>query len=53
MVNCQMAAYLIVGRRAQVLIVAMVTKAVRLFLSHARVLEHGMLIPQLYALVSI
>ena len=30
----------------------MVTKAVRLFLSRALVLEHGMLVPQLYALVS-
>ena len=31
----------------------MATKAVRLFLSRALVLEHGMLLPQPYALVSI
>ena len=51
--NCQTAAHWILVRPAQALIVATVTKAVRLFLSRALVLEHGMMIPRFYALVCI
>ena len=40
-------------KRAQVLIVAMVMKAVCRFLSRALLLEHGMMIPRFYALVCI
>ena len=53
MANCQTAAHWILIRPAQALIVATVTKAVRLFLSRALVLAHGMMIPQLYAPVCI
>ena len=53
MANCQTAAHWILVRPAQALIVATVMKAVRLFLSRALVLEHGMMIPQFYALVCI